>query len=60
VGQGLGKIGQGFGTGGQGLPGPDTTYYGPTGSFSGGDFSGAFSSNPYYSGGGNAYGFTMP
>lgn len=30
-----------------------------SGSFSGGDFSGAFSSSPYYSGGGNSYGFTM-
>ncbi|VWB67188.1 hypothetical protein [Burkholderia lata] len=30
-----------------------------SGSFSGGDFSGAFNSNPYYSGGGNSYGFTM-
>jgi hypothetical protein len=29
------------------------------GSFGGGDFSGAFSSSPYYSGGGNSYGFTM-
>ncbi|MGQ7939120.1 hypothetical protein [Paraburkholderia sp. D1E] len=29
------------------------------GSFSGGDFSNAFSSSPYYSGGGNSYGFTM-
>jgi hypothetical protein len=29
------------------------------GSFSGGDFSGAFNSSPYYSGGGNSYGFTM-
>lgn len=29
-----------------------------TGSFGGGDFSGAFASNPYYSGGGNQYGFT--
>lgn len=28
-----------------------------TGSFSGGDFSGAFTSDPYYSGGGNQYGF---
>ena len=36
-------------------------YFGsPTGSFSGGDFGGAFTSNPYYSGGGNSYGFTMP
>ncbi|KVE66984.1 hypothetical protein WI97_11200 [Burkholderia vietnamiensis] len=30
-----------------------------TGSFGGGDFSGAFTSSPYYSGGGNSYGFTM-
>lgn len=30
-----------------------------SGSFSGGDFSGAFTSSPYYSGGGNSYGFTM-
>ncbi|MCA8382540.1 hypothetical protein [Burkholderia cenocepacia] len=30
-----------------------------SGSFSGGDFSGAFTSSPYYSGGGNQYGFTM-
>ena len=30
-----------------------------SGSYSGGDFSGAFSSSPYYSGGGNSYGFTM-
>jgi len=32
---------------------------GTTGSYGGGDFSGAFTSNPYYSGGGNSYGFTM-
>ncbi|WP_153067623.1 hypothetical protein [Paraburkholderia graminis] len=32
---------------------------GTTGSFGGGDFSGAFTSSPYYSGGGNSYGFTM-
>ena len=32
---------------------------GATGSFGGGDFSGAFTSSPYYSGGGNSYGFTM-
>jgi hypothetical protein len=31
-----------------------------SGSFSGGDFSGAFSSNPYYGGSGNSWGFTMP
>jgi hypothetical protein len=30
-----------------------------SGSFSGGNFSGAFNSSPYYSGGGNSYGFTM-
>lgn len=37
-----------------------SNYFNPaSGSFSGGDFSGAFTSNPYYSGGGNAYGFTM-
>jgi hypothetical protein len=30
-----------------------------SGSFGGGDFSGAFTSSPYYSGGGNSYGFTM-
>lgn len=29
-----------------------------SGSFSGGDFSGAFTSSPYYSGGGNSWGFT--
>jgi hypothetical protein len=32
---------------------------GTTGSYGGGDFSGAFTSSPYYSGGGNSYGFTM-
>ncbi|CAB3720306.1 hypothetical protein LMG22037_04709 [Paraburkholderia phenoliruptrix] len=32
---------------------------GTTGSFGGGDFSGAFSSSPYYQGGGNSYGFTL-
>lgn len=30
-----------------------------SGSFSGGNFGGAFTSSPYYSGGGNQYGFTM-
>ncbi|AOJ87157.1 hypothetical protein WS87_10965 [Burkholderia sp. MSMB0856] len=34
-------------------------FNGTTGSFGGGDFSGAFTSSPYYSGGGNSYGFTM-
>ena len=33
-------------------------FSGTTGSFGGGNFSGAFNSNPYYSGGGNSYGFT--
>ncbi|RQX81790.1 hypothetical protein DF034_17395 [Burkholderia anthina] len=32
---------------------------GATGSFGGGDFSGAFASPVYYGGGGNSYGFTM-
>jgi hypothetical protein len=37
-----------------------SNYFNPaSGSFSGGDFSGAFTSSPYYSGGGNSYGFTM-
>jgi hypothetical protein len=37
-----------------------SNYFSPaSGSFSGGDFSGAFSSSPYYSGGGNQYGFTL-
>lgn len=32
---------------------------GTSGSFGSGDFSGAFSSNPYYSGAGNSWGFTL-
>ncbi|QVN18771.1 hypothetical protein [Burkholderia pyrrocinia] len=37
-----------------------SNYFNPaSGSFSGGDFTGAFNSSPYYSGGGNSYGFTM-
>lgn len=36
-----------------------SNYFNPaSGSFSGGDFGGAFNSSPYYSGGGNSYGFT--
>lgn len=50
--QGISGLGGVFG-------GPTTTQYGPaSGSFGGGDFGGAFSGNPYYSGGGNQYGFT--
>ena len=52
ISQGISGLGGVFG-------GPTTTQYGPaSGSFGGGDFGGAFSSNPYYSGGGNQYGFT--
>jgi hypothetical protein len=37
-----------------------SNYFNPaSGSFSGGDFAGSFTSNPYYSGGGNSYGFTL-
>jgi len=37
-----------------------SNYFNPAGgSFSGGNFSGAFTSDPYYSGGGNQYGFTL-
>ena len=37
-----------------------SNYFNPaSGSFSGGNFSGAFANSPYYSGGGNSYGFTM-
>ena len=44
----------------QGLGNAFSNYFNPaSGSFSGGDFSGAFTSSPYYSGGGNQYGFTM-
>ncbi|WP_169740090.1 hypothetical protein [Paraburkholderia acidipaludis] len=35
-------------------------FNGTTGSYGSGDFGGAFTSSPYYSGGGgNSYGFTM-
>jgi hypothetical protein len=48
---GVGSLLQGvnFGSGGSAA----------TGSFSGGDFGGAFTSDPFYSGGGNSYGFTV-
>lgn len=37
-----------------------SNYFNPaSGSFSGGNFNGAFTYDPYYSGGGNSYGFTM-
>lgn len=50
--QGLGNAYQNAGSWGN-------LFGGTTGSFGGGDFSGAFTSSPYYSGGGNSYGFTM-
>jgi hypothetical protein len=50
--QGLGNAYQNAGSFGN-------LFGGTTGSFGGGDFSGAFTSSPYYSGGGNSYGFTM-
>lgn len=49
----------GLGTGVQNAGGWGNFFNGTTGSFGSGDFSGAFTSNPYYSGGGNQYGFTM-
>lgn len=50
--QGLGNAYQNAGSWGN-------LFGGTTGSFGGGDFGGAFTSSPYYSGGGNSYGFTM-
>lgn len=64
--QGAGALGSavsqgisGLGTAAQNAGGFGNLFGGTTGSFGGGDFSGAFTSNPYYSGGGNSYGFTM-
>jgi hypothetical protein len=54
VSQGIG----GLGTSLQNAGGFANLFGGTTGSFGGGNFSGAFNSNPYYSGGGNSYGFT--
>lgn len=57
-----GTIGNGVQTalGSSGLQNAVSNFFNPaSGSFSGGDFSGAFNTNPYYSGGGNSYGFTM-
>jgi len=55
----LGAAGQGLGNAYQNAGSWGNLFGGTTGSFGGGDFSGAFTSSPYYSGGGNAYGFTM-
>lgn len=49
----------GLGNAVQNAGGFGNLFSGTTGSFGGGDFSGAFSSSPYYGGGGNSYGFTM-
>lgn len=64
--QGAGALGSmvsqgisGLGNAIQNAGGFGNFFNGTTGSFGGGDFSGAFTSNPYYSGGGNSYGFTM-
>lgn len=54
VGQGI----QGLGNAVQNAGGFSNLFSGTTGSFGGGDFSGAFASSPYYGGGGNSYGFT--
>ncbi|HEM7879073.1 TPA: hypothetical protein U2L31_005499 [Burkholderia contaminans] len=55
VSQGISGIGNSI----QNAGGFGNFFNGTTGSFGGGDFSGAFTSSPYYSGGGNSYGFTM-
>ncbi|WP_155696607.1 hypothetical protein [Burkholderia stagnalis] len=58
-----GAVGNGVQTalGSSGVQNAFSNFFNPaSGSFSGGDFSGAFTSpSPYYSGGGNSYGFTM-
>ena len=59
VGQGVQQGIQGIGNAYQNAGSWGNLFGGTTGSFGGGDFSGAFTSSPYYSGGGNAYGFTM-
>ena len=64
--QGAGALGSSISQGIQGI-GNNTqvqnafsNFFNPaSGSASGGDFSGAFTSSPYYSGGGNSYGFTL-
>lgn len=57
--QGISQGGQALGNAYQNAGGWGNLFGGTTGSFGGGDFSGAFTSSPYYSGGGNSYGFTM-
>lgn len=64
--QGAGALGSsvssaisGIGNSVQNAGGLGNFFSGTTGSFGGGDFSGAFNSSPYYSGGGNSYGFTL-
>lgn len=57
-----GAVGNGVQTalGSSGVQNAFSNFFNPaSGSFSGGDFGGAFTSSPYYSGGGNSYGFTM-
>jgi hypothetical protein len=54
VASGLGGLGNAV----QNAGGFANLFGGTTGSFGGGNFSGAFNSSPYYSGGGNSYGFT--
>ncbi|MBN3809405.1 hypothetical protein [Paraburkholderia sp. Ac-20347] len=49
----------GLGTAYQNAGSLSNLFSGTTGSYGSGDFSGAFTSSPYYSGGGNSYGFTM-
>jgi hypothetical protein len=58
-GQAIGQGVQGLGSAYQNAGSWGNLFGGTTGSFGGGDFSGAFTSSPYYSGGGNSYGFTM-
>lgn len=55
VSQGISGLGNSI----QNAGGLGNFFNGTTGSFGSGDFSGAFTSSPYYSGGGNQYGFTM-
>jgi len=64
--QGAGALGSsisqsisGLGNAFQNAGGFGNFFNGTTGSFGGGDFSGAFTSPTYYNGGGNSYGFTM-
>lgn len=63
--QGAGALGSavssgisGIGNAAQNAGGFANLFSGTTGSYGSGDFSGAFTSSPYYSGGGNSYGFT--